>query len=422
MRSDKYNGRELTPEQKRYLEIVEEERRRSQQRGYGEYGGYDDAYEHHRRREQKRHKKAEKKARRRQDPYEAAYAQAAQKPKKKRGKAKTAVICILIIALCLAGLGVAYFYKLAGNLDHVATDDSDFDIDPRVAKELKDYRCVAVLGSDARKGEGYDGSRTDAIIIARINKKTGKIQLISVMRDSYLQIDDAQGNKKLDKITHAHAFGGAVNTCKSLNRNLDLNIKEFVIFDWQAVADLVDAMGGIEVDIQSGELNDLNHYGPETAKNVGKTYTPIYNPGKQTIDGVQAATYCRIRKSSGGDPARGSRMKIVMSALMKKGKHMGVGELNNVAETVFPEIRTNMSKGSMLRTIAKMPSYEFGKNYSWPKQYYGGMLWGVWYAVPQTLETQVQWLHEKAFKQENYELTDTAQEINGLIIDQTGVY
>ena len=419
MRSDKYGGRELTPEQKRYLEIVEEERRRNAQRGYSDPYGYDEAYEHHKRREKKRSKK---KSRKRVDPYEAAYAQAAAKPKKKRGKAKTAIICILVIALCLAGLGVAYFYKLAGNLDMVATDDSEFDIDPRVAKELKDYRCVAVLGSDARKGEGYDGSRTDAIIIARINKKSGKIQLISVMRDSFLQIDDAQGNKKLDKITHAHAFGGPVNTCKSLNRNLDLNIKEFVIFDWQAVADLVDAMGGIEGDIQSNELNDLNRYGPETAKNVGKTYTPIYNSGTQTIDGVQAATYCRIRKSSGGDPARGSRMKIVMSALMKKGKHMGVSELNAVAEDVFPEIRTNMSKGSMLKTIAKLPSYDFGKNYQWPKNYYGGMLWGVWYAVPQTLESEVQWLHKKAFSQEDYVLTDTAQEINGLIIDQTGVY
>ena len=421
MRSDKYGGRELTPEQKRYLEIVEEERRKNQQRSYSDY---DEAYEHHLRREKKRHhKKADKRSSRRPDPYEAAYAQAAHgKKKKKKGKARTAIICILLIALCLAGLGVAYFYKLAGNLDMVATDDSEFDIDPRVAKELKDYRCVAVLGSDARKGEGYDGSRTDAIIIARINKKTDKIQLISVMRDSYLQIDDAQGNKKLDKVTHAHAFGGAVNTCKSLNRNLDLNIKEFVLFDWQAVTDLVDAMGGIEVDIQAGELNDLNHYGPETAKNVGKTYTPIYNSGKQTIDGVQAATYCRIRKSSGGDPARGSRMKIVMSALMKKAKHMGVGELNAIAEDVFPEIRTNMSKGSMLKTIAGMPKYEFGKNYAWPKNYYGGMLWGVWYAVPQTLESEVQWLHKKAFKQEDYVLTDTAQEISGLIIDQTGVY
>ena len=115
-------------------------------------------------------------------------------------------------------------------------------------------------------------------------------------------------------------------------------------------------------------------------------------------------------------------MKIVMSALMKKAKHMDVADLNKIAKTVFPEIRTNMSKGSMLKTIAKVPSYELGKNYSWPNDYYGGMLWGVWYAVPRTLETQVQWLHSKAFKQESYELTDRAKEISNLIIEQTGVY
>ena len=78
MRSDKYGGRELTPEQKRYLEIVEEERRRNAQRGYSDPYGYDEAYEHHKRREKKRSKK---KSRKRVDPYEAAYAEAAAKPK-----------------------------------------------------------------------------------------------------------------------------------------------------------------------------------------------------------------------------------------------------------------------------------------------------------------------------------------------------
>ena len=107
---------------------------------------------------------------------------------------------------------------------------------------------------------------------------------------------------------------------------------------------------------------------------------------------------------------------------MTKAKHMDIADLNTIAKTVCPEIRTNMSKGAMLKTIAKMPSYDFGKNYSWPDNYYGGMLWGVWYAVPRTLETQVQWLHKNAFEQENYELTDRALEINDLIIQQTGVY
>lgn len=271
------------------------------------------------------------------------------------------------------------------------------------------------------KGQGYDGSRTDAIIVAVIQKSTGNIQLVSVMRDSYLKIEYANGSGKLDKITHAHAFGGGVNTCKALNRSLDLNISEFVIFNWKAVADLVDQMGGIEVDIKANEIYDLNKYGPETATNVNGKYKAINTTGKQTIDGVQAATYCRIRKSSGGDPGRGSRMKIVMSALMHKAKETKISTLNDIAEKVFPEIRTNISKTGMLKTIANVPSYEFGKNRAWPKEYYGGLLNGVWYAVPRTLESQVKWLYSSTFGQNNYTPTERVKNISNEIIGYTGV-
>ena len=121
--------------------------------------------------------------------------------------------------------------------------------------------------------------------------------MISVMRDSYLKIADADGNLMLDKVTHAHHYGGGVDTCAALNRSLDLNIDEFMVFNWKAVSDAVDALGGITVDVKKNEIRDLNHWGPETAENVGGKYTKITKTGKQKIDGVQATTYCRIRKT-----------------------------------------------------------------------------------------------------------------------------
>ena len=111
----------------------------------------------------------------------------------------------MTLIILILGLGYLYLAKLASNLDFVSTNKEDFDIDPTVEKTLEDYRCVAILGSDARKGQGYDGSRTDAIIVVVIQKFTGNIQLVSVMRDSYLKIEDANKNKKLDKkIGRAH--------------------------------------------------------------------------------------------------------------------------------------------------------------------------------------------------------------------------
>ncbi|NLD10879.1 LCP family protein [Aminicella lysinilytica] len=323
------------------------------------------------------------------------------------------ILAILFIAFC------GYFLYMTSHLDKADTSDSNFAINSQVASDLKGYRNIAILGVDARANEGYDGSRTDAIIIMSIKKSNGDIKLISVMRDSYLKMNE-NGTLTLDKITHAHAYGGGTDTCAALNRSLDLNISEFVIFNWKAVADTVDALGGITVDVKQDEISDLNQYGKETARNVGGTYTKITTTGKQTIDGVQAATYCRIRKTSGGDSGRANRYKKVMSAVMKKAITSPL-KLNTLAKEVLPEIRTNMSQAQLLTAVLRAPGYDIKKNISWPKSYYGGLVGGVWYAVPTTLSSNVQWLHAKAFAQTNYTPTTTCLNISNEIISSTGI-
>lgn len=390
----------LTPEQRRYLEILEEERRRN--------GG-------------KRPQGSGKKPQRRRSRNLSYDKRDTKDGKKPRGKVSVAIICLLLIAICFGLLAWLYFSNLVGHLDTISTSPEEFDIDSAVEEDLKNYRNVAILGSDGRKDEGFDGTRTDAIIIASINKHTSKIKLISILRDSYLEIKDANGESKLDKITHAHAYGGGVDTCASLNRNLDLNINEFVIFSWQAVADLVDAMGGVEVDVKYEELYDLNRYGEETARNVGKTYNPIYESGKMKLDGVQAATYCRIRKNSGGDEGRGKRMKAVMSGLIKEAKKKDLAELNDIAGMTFPKVRTNITKRGMLKTVAGIGDYQISNNMRWPDDYYGGMINGIWYTIPRTLESQVKYIHKKAFGQKDYEVTDRVKNISHQIVDRTGV-
>ncbi|MEA4923469.1 MAG: LCP family protein [Eubacteriaceae bacterium] len=341
--------------------------------------------------------------------------------RKRRLNPKKVIRNIIIILLVLFAAFVVYFLSITSHLDKVDTDKSEFAIDSQVASDLKGYRNIAILGVDARKGESLDGSRTDAIIIMRIKKSNGDMQLISIMRDSYLKMADTDGKLILDKITHAHHYGGGVDTCAALNRSMDLNIKEFVIFNWQAVADTVDTLGGIEVDVKKNEIRDLNKWGPETAENVGGTYTKITKTGKQTIDGVQATTYCRIRKTSGGDTGRGNRYKKVMSAVMKKAV-TSPGKMNDLATKVLPEIRTNMSQMQLLSAVLRSPGYSIDKSYGWPKKYYGGLLGnGIWYAVPKTLESNVSWLHKKAFDQDDYTPSDTCSEISNEIMYYTGI-
>ena len=326
---------------------------------------------------------------------------------------------LIIILIVLFIAFVAYFFAITSHFDKVDTSNSNFAINTQVAQDLKGYRNIAILGVDARAGEGYDGSRTDAIIIMSIKKSNGDIKLISVMRDSYLKMNE-NGTLTLDKITHAHAYGGGVDTCAALNRSLDLNISEFIIFNWKAVADTVDALGGITVNVKSSEISDLNKYGPGTAKNVGGSYTRITTTGKQRIDGVQAATYCRIRKTSGGDTGRANRYKKVMSAVLKEAMTSPIG-MNKLAKDVLPEIRTNMSQPQMLTAVLRAPGYDIKKNISWPKSYYGGIVGQLWYAVPTTLNSNVKWLHAKAFEQVNYTPSSTCQSISNEIISTTGI-
>ena len=328
-------------------------------------------------------------------------------------------VLILLLAVLLAFTGL--FYGLTGNFDKIDTDKDVFAIDSNVEDELSGYRNIAILGSDARSDEGYDGSRTDAIIVMSIKKSTGDIRLISVMRDSYLQMEYMDGTQILDKVTHANHWKDAANVCASLNQSLDLNIDEFVMFNWKAVADAVDCLGGIEINVRKNEMGDMNIWGNETARNVGREYHRIEKSGRQTLDGVQATTYCRIRKNSGGDAGRSRRYKQVVAATMKKAM-LQPWKLGELSDTVFPQIRTNMSRTAMYTAVLSAPRYSFGKSVSWPRDYWSGNLGGIDYVVPQTLESNVKWLHEKAFEQENYRISDTCAQISESISADTGVY
>ncbi len=341
--------------------------------------------------------------------------------KKYRWNKKKMFRNLLTLVLLLAVVGSGLFFFLTRNFDKVDTSGADFAIDDQVADDLSGYRNIAILGSDARADEGYDGSRTDAIIIMSIKKSNGNIRLISVMRDSYLKMEYLDGSMVLDKITHAHHYAGGLNTIASLNRSLDLNIKEFVVFNWKAVADAVDCLGGIKINVRPNEINDMNKWGNETAVNVGGTYNRITEAGEQTLDGVQATTYCRIRKTSGGDEGRSRRYKKVVAAVMKRAM-LQPWKLNELSETVFPNIRTNMSQFKMYTAVINAPRYDFGKSISWPKDYYAGYLGDISYVVPRTLESNVQRLHRLAFGQKNYTLSDTCRQISQEIIDDTGIY
>ena len=180
-----------------------------------------------------------------------------------------------------------------------------------------------------------------------------------------------------------------------------------------------DALGGIELTIDSEEVKYINQYIKENARVTEKKANYIYQAGTYTVDGVQALAYARIRYTAGGDYKRTERMRTVIEAMLKKAKTLNVVQLNNVADIVLPMIRTNIDKNDIIALIPKIASFNITESIGWPYEIEGITL-AAWYGVPVTLESNVVELHQKLFGQEDYTASDRVKDISQRIINKTG--
>ncbi len=354
--------------------------------------------------------------------------------KYKRG---TRVRIILIIVILLAMCGVGYagavtFYHQAEKkieeklekFDYVSLKGQDLDISKTVSEQLKDYRNILLRGIDARAHEDASNCRTDAMVIVSINKKTNDMHLTSIMRDSFLDLEE-NGYHVLDKLTHAHVYGGPVNTIRAINRNFDLNITDYMRVNWASVADVANAFGGVTVNIKDYEIDEMNKYIKDTNRSLHGSKKKITKAGKQTLNGVQTVTYCRIRKVGDGDSERTLRMRRVIKQLVKKATRMDIKTLSETADKVLPTIQTSMEPEDVMAVMKDYQSLSIKKSRRWPYKYSGlqfdaGTGQSIWYDVPITLESNVSKLHKKIFGQKNYKPTKRVREINEQIILKSG--
>lgn len=327
------------------------------------------------------------------------------------------IIIVLLIILALI-IGVAFFY-VKGKLDKIQKvelpSDKDLGITETTAKNLTGYRNIAIFGVDSRSDDYGVGNRSDCIIIASINNETGAIKLISVYRDTYVNIE----GHGLDKITHAYSYGEAPLAVKTLNTNLDLNINEFVTVNFDSVAEAVDQLGGVQLTITSDEIKYINGYIDETSKVTGKTSKHITEPGTYTVDGVQAVAYSRIRYTDGGDYKRTERMRTVIEAMFSKLKTKNLNEINSFADKILPHVYTNISATDIISMVPSMSKYKVTESIGWPYDTKGKTM-DRWYGIPITLESNVKQLHKEAFGEENYTPSDIVKSISESIIKKTG--
>ncbi len=356
--------------------------------------------------------RAEKKARKK-----------AQKKKKTGRGLKIALIVVLILVVGIGGVIAAGLTVVKNTLDNVGRIELDPDligINPQVDSDLRNYRNIALLGIDARDMSSDENVRSDAIIIASINKETNEIKMFSIYRDTMLDLGD--NSPGLDKVTHGYYYGGPTKMLYAINKNLDLNVKEVVVVNWKSVADTVDALGGLNINIKDSEIKEMNKYIQDTYNNIGGSNAKIETAGKQTLNGNQAVTYARIRKDAvDGDYRRNERMKIVVKAAFKKAAKMDTKALKKISNEILPEIKTNMSSADMMEMVLKLNSYEMTDSVGWPYDV-GSWSHGGWYGPPITLSSNVTKLHEQFFGQEGYTPTQDVQNISRRISAKTGLY
>lgn len=345
--------------------------------------------------------------------------QKTKKNKKQCGFVKL-IKFLLVITIVSIVIGLGMFVGIVGDklkkLNYLEIDKSNLGINEQVKEDLKDYRNIVLFGVDTRDITNNQNCRSDAIIIVSINKLTKEVKLTSVYRDTYMYIE----GYGLDKITHAYAYGGPELAIKTLNQNLDLNIEEYATVNFASVANIINSIGGIEINIEEYEIAQMNKYIKDTSKNTGISSSQITSEGLQTLDGVQAVTYSRIRKTVGGDYKRTERMRTVLTETLKKAKTAGIFKLNEMLDTVCENVQTNLTSKQIMLLLPQAISFEVTTSIGWPYEVQGITL-DRWYGVPVNLEENVKELHKELFGTENYEPTETVKDISDKIINKTGI-
>ena len=333
-------------------------------------------------------------------------------------------VLILVLGVCVFGLSkIGKLQNLGVDPDEVGQNE---DMDANTAELLKGYTNIALFGLGSRTpGSLGEGELSDTIIIASINNETKEVRLMSVSRDTYLnRADDTYG-----KCNAAYSKGGPKQAMEMLNTNLDLNIKYYVSIDFTALIKTVDLLGGVEIDVKEEEIDAINGYMYETTEIAEKAEDDSINryndfitePGLQTLYGVQATAYCRIRKVGNNDFERTERQRRVIEQIVEKAKSAGLGTINSIIDEVFPLIATNIPQTTLIGMAASMMSYELGESSGFPSYRSDARMDGQQVVVPADLVANVTELHKFLFDEDDYYPSPTVLEINDKIIADTGV-
>ena len=329
---------------------------------------------------------------------------------RKKQKAKIFLVIVeLLILIILAVIlyGVSKLNRIdrseSNLMNQVEVND---DIKQEVLEVTEGFRTIALFGLDNRSNGNLSSGNSDVIIIATINNETQEVKMCSVYRDTYLDT----GGGKFRKCNAAFAKGGPQAAISMLNKNLDLNISDYVTVDFNAVVECVDLLGGIELTITDEEAHYMIGYVKELNELTGNKSEVPNAGGTYVLDGVQATAYARIRYTAGNDYKRAERQRTVIAKMVEKVQQSDLKTLNSMIDVMFDDIETSFSNKDLLALAAKIFDYELSGSVGFPfvkKEVELGSKGQI--VAPDTLEENVKELHKFLYNNEEYVPSSTVR-------------
>lgn len=276
-----------------------------------------------------------------------------------KGKKRLKVILIIIAVILIPSVTISiYGFKTYNKVKKVdlPTSEEELGIDNSFKKNSnnsnsdKENKLTNILLMGVDKQE----NASDALIVMTIDETNKKVKMTSIMRDSKVDL----GAGMLNKVNYAYHYGGTLLSIKTINTTYKLDITQFIKLDFDAVAKIVDMVGGVEVNVPSEEITVVNSIIKSYASSVNEKPSLLTKSGKQLLNGQQVVGYCRNRKVGDYDYQRTERQRIVLNSLIQKTKDISPIKYPQFISGVAPYIETNMGLSDMLDSITKVIQYD----------------------------------------------------------------
>jgi len=352
--------------------------------------------------------------------------------KRRRRRRGLFIFEIIVLVILISGLIVyAKINSALGNITGGDLDITKVGVNEGVANDeaLHGYTTIALVGLDTRTDSDDQTRNSDTMIIASIDHDNKNVKLASLYRDTYLNIGKKydEGNDIYTKANAAYAVGGPEQFLTMLNKNLDLDVSDYVTVNFDVMVKVIDLLEGLDFDLSENETVFLNDYCKEISRVTGEDYEELPKlAGKYHLNGVQSVAYARIRYTAGGDFTRTQRQRAVIYKMVEKAKNSDLAKLSKILDVACqPDmIESSLTKSEMLKMGMDMLTYDIAEQTGFPFYHREDPaikeVMGDDYVLPITLKANVIALHEFLYSGAVYLPSSTVEEYSNKIVGKSG--